>query len=281
MENRWSDDNAARFVERYGSAFGEDLALCLYVASLIGAEERLVLHGGGNSSVKTAYTNLLGERVNAIYVKASGYNMAFIEPNGYTGLQLDYLNRLRALPELSDEEMVNQFRTHFLDSRAATPSIETLVHVFIPKKFIDHTHSDSILALTNQVEGEKLVKEAFGENVAVIEYFPPGLKLAKAAAAEFEKNPEAKAMVLMRHGLLTWGNTARESYSATIELASAAESFIQKRARHPLADMSPTACHWKRCSSFAAAILANAINARSWLSPSTFRACSICRSWAR
>jgi rhamnose utilization protein RhaD (predicted bifunctional aldolase and dehydrogenase)/NAD(P)-dependent dehydrogenase (short-subunit alcohol dehydrogenase family) len=234
MENRWSDDNAARFVERYGSAYGEDIALGLYVASLIGAEDKLVLHGGGNSSVKTTYKNLVGEVVNAIYVKASGYNMAFIEPNGYTGLELDYLSKLRALAELSDEEMVNQFRTHLLDSRAATPSIETLVHVFISRKFIDHTHSDSILALTNQVEGEKLVKKAFGENVAIIEYVPPGFKLAKAAAEEFERNPAARAMVLMRHGLLTWGNAARESYSATIELATTAESFIQEHARHPL-----------------------------------------------
>jgi rhamnose utilization protein RhaD (predicted bifunctional aldolase and dehydrogenase)/NAD(P)-dependent dehydrogenase (short-subunit alcohol dehydrogenase family) len=234
MENRWSDRDAARFVERYGSGYGEDLAMGLYVASLIGAEDNLVLHGGGNSSVKTSFTNLLGERINAIYVKASGYNMAFIEPNGYTGLELDYLKKLRILPELSDEEMVNQFRTHFVDSRAATPSIETLVHVFIPRKFVDHTHSDSILALTNQIEGEKLVREAFGENVAVLAYFPPGFKLAKAAAAELERYPAAKAMVLMRHGLLTWGETARDSYSATIELASTAEEFIQKRARHPL-----------------------------------------------
>jgi rhamnose utilization protein RhaD (predicted bifunctional aldolase and dehydrogenase)/NAD(P)-dependent dehydrogenase (short-subunit alcohol dehydrogenase family) len=234
MENRWSEDNAARFVERYGSACGEDLAMGLYVASLIGAEDSLVLHGGGNSSVKTTYMNLLGEHINAIYVKASGYNMAFIEPNGYTGLELDHLSKLRVLPELSDEEMVNQFRTHFLDSRAATPSIETLVHVFIPRKFIHHTHSDSILALTNQTEGVKLVKEAFGESVAVIDYFPPGFKLAKAAAAEFEKKPKARAMVFMRHGLLTWGDTAWESYTTTIELASTAETFIQKRARHPL-----------------------------------------------
>ena len=104
----------------------------LFVASLIGAEDKLVLHGGGNSSVKTTHMNLLGERIPAIFVKASGYNMAFIEPNGFTGMDLNYLKKLRVLSELSDQAMVNEFRTHFLDAYAATPSIETLVHVFIP-----------------------------------------------------------------------------------------------------------------------------------------------------
>src|SRR5512145_3325000 len=136
MKNRWSDNNAATFIEKYGPQSGEDLAIGLFVASLIGSEENLVLHGGGNSSVKTTHTNLLGESIPAIFVKASGYNMAFIDPNGYTGMDLNYLKKLRALTELSDPAMVNEFRTHCIDAHAATPSIETLVHVFIPHKFV-------------------------------------------------------------------------------------------------------------------------------------------------
>jgi rhamnose utilization protein RhaD (predicted bifunctional aldolase and dehydrogenase)/NAD(P)-dependent dehydrogenase (short-subunit alcohol dehydrogenase family) len=235
MENRWSDDKAAQFVEKYGKQWGMDLAIGLYLASLIGAEEKLVLHGGGNSSVKTIHTNLLGERLNAIYVKASGYNMAFIEPNGYTGLDLDYLKKLRALLELSDEEMVNEFRTHALNARAATPSIETLVHVFIPSKFVDHTHPDAILGLTNQLEGEKIVREALGDNVAILKYYPPGFKLAKAIAHALEDNPTAQAMVLMRHGLITWGTTADESYLKIIDLTGKAERYLERHSRHPLA----------------------------------------------
>jgi rhamnose utilization protein RhaD (predicted bifunctional aldolase and dehydrogenase)/NAD(P)-dependent dehydrogenase (short-subunit alcohol dehydrogenase family) len=234
MENRWSDDKAEQFLKKYGSKWGNDLAVGLYVASLIGAEDRLVLHGGGNSSVKTNCTNLLGERIHAIYVKASGYNMAFIAPDGYTGLDLDRLKKLRALSELSDEDMVNEFRTHMLAARSATPSIETLVHVFIPNKFVDHTHPDAILALTNQRGGERLLREALGEGVAVLEYSPPGFKLAKAVAAELERNPSAKAMVLMRHGLLTWGNTARSSYGTTIDLVSRAERYLEQHACNPL-----------------------------------------------
>ena len=234
MENRWSDEIAAQFIEKYGARWGEDLAVALYMASLIGAEDKLVLHGGGNSSVKTVHTNLLGERLNAIYVKASGYNMAHIDPNGYTGLDLDYLRKLRALSDLSDEEMVNEFRTHILNARAATPSIETLVHVFIPSKFVDHTHPDAILALTNQQRGEELAKEALGENIVVLKYFAPGFKLAKAIADALEKNPAAEAIVLMRHGLVTWGQTARESYEATIDLAGKAEKYLEQNARHPI-----------------------------------------------
>jgi len=234
MENRWSDDRAAQFVEKYGKQWGRDLSIGLYVASLIGAEDKLVLHGGGNSSVKTVCANLLGEQLRAIYVKASGHNMANIEPNGYTGLDLDYLKKLRALSKLSDENMVNEFRTHMLDARAANPSIETLVHVFLPSKFVDHTHPDAILALTNQQEGEKRVQEALGETVAIVQYVPPGFKLAKAVADALEQNPRAKALVLMRHGLVTWGETARDSYTTTIDLTSKAEQYIEQHARNPL-----------------------------------------------
>jgi rhamnose utilization protein RhaD (predicted bifunctional aldolase and dehydrogenase)/NAD(P)-dependent dehydrogenase (short-subunit alcohol dehydrogenase family) len=234
MESRWSDEKAAQFIDQYGKKWGEDLAIGLYVASLIGAEDKLVLHGGGNSSVKSIHINLLGEKLPAIFVKASGYNMASIAPNGYTELNLDYLKKLNALSELSDEDMVNEFRTHLLNAHSATPSIETLVHVFVPHKFVDHTHPDAILALTNQLEGERLLREALGENISVLQYYPPGFKLAKAVAAELGKNPAIRAMVLMRHGLLTWGDTARESYGITIELAVKAEKYIEQRRRNPL-----------------------------------------------
>jgi rhamnose utilization protein RhaD (predicted bifunctional aldolase and dehydrogenase)/NAD(P)-dependent dehydrogenase (short-subunit alcohol dehydrogenase family) len=234
MENRWSDDKAAKFIEKYGEKWGEDLAIGLFVATLIGAEDKLVLHGGGNSSVKTTCMNLLGERVPAIFVKASGYNMAFIEPNGFTGMDLNYLKKLRVLSNLSDQAMVNEFRTHFLDAYAATPSIETLVHVFIPHKFVDHTHPDAILALTNQTGGEELIKEALGKEIAVLPYFPPGFKLAKAVADKIDQNPSAHAMVLMRHGLVTWGETARDSYEIIIELAGRAEEFLRRHARNPV-----------------------------------------------
>src|SRR5512135_2013028 len=165
MINRWDEAKAAEFVSRYGTVCSEDLALCTYLATLIGAEGSLVLHGGGNCSVKTTVTGILGQKTAAIFVKASGCSMASMEPGCYSALDLDYLRKLRTLAELSDEAMANEMMTHLLDHRSPAPSIEALVHVFIPAKFIDHTHPDAILALANQPEGKRLVTEALGEGV--------------------------------------------------------------------------------------------------------------------
>jgi rhamnulose-1-phosphate aldolase/alcohol dehydrogenase len=234
MQNRWREKDAAQFVEKYAPQWGEELALRTYSSRLLGTEENLVLHGGGNTSVKATHTNLLGERLPAIYVKASGFNMSTIEPEGHSGLDLNHLKKLRALGELSDELMLNELRTHLVDSRAATPSIESLAHAFLPPRYIDHTHADAILALSNQTEGEKRVQEALGEDVLVVGYVRPGFKLAKAAAEAFEANPRSRAMVWMRHGLVTWGETARESYQSMIELVSRAEEYLAKHASKPL-----------------------------------------------
>jgi len=234
MENRWSDNEANRYMTHYGPQWGEDVAIRTYTSRLLGAEPKLILHGGGNTSVKGSFVNILGETIPAIYVKASGYDMATIEPKDHTGLDLEYLKKLRRLHELSDEDMVKEFRTHLLDPRAATPSIETLVHAFVPKKFIDHTHADAILALTNQTDGRRLITEALGADLIVLEYIAPGFQLAKAVAAAYEANPERRGMVWLQHGLITWGETARESYEATIEFVAKAEQYLARNARRPL-----------------------------------------------
>lgn len=234
MQSRWSDAEAASFLERYGPQWGEDLALRTYTSRLLGSEPDLVLHGGGNTSVKSSHTGILGERIPAIFVKASGFDMSAIEPEGHSGLQLEYLRKLRAVHDLPDAAMVNELRTHLLDSRSATPSIESLVHAFIPEKFIDHTHADAILALTNQPEGESLIREALGPDVVILGYVTPGFELAKAAAAAYEASPGAKGMVWMKHGLVTWGETARESYERTVALVSEAETFLRKRTHRSL-----------------------------------------------
>ena len=230
MQNRWSDDEASRYVAQYAPQWGEDLALRTYSSRLLGAEERLVLHGGGNTSVKGHATSVLGEPIPALYVKASGYNLADIGPEGHSGVDLEFLKRLRVLSDLSDAVMADQFRAHLFNPCAATPSLETLAHAFLSPQFIDHTHADAILALTNQVEGEQHVREALGECVLILDYVKPGFKLAKAAGEAYESRPGSKAMVWMRHGLVTWGATARESYQVTIDLVTRAEEYLAKRA---------------------------------------------------
>ncbi len=240
MENKWSKAKESEFIAKYGGQWGEDLALRTYTGRLIGAEKELVLHGGGNTSVKGIFTNIFGKRTPAIFVKASGHGLANIEPEGHSGLNLEYLQQLRTLSELADETMVNELRTHLFDAQAATPSIESLMHVFISPKYIDHTHADAILALTNRSGGERIVRDALGGDVIILEYVKPGFALAKAAATAFEAFPKSKGMVLMKHGLLTWGETARESYQRTIELVTRAEEYLAKKGTSPLKTRTTT-----------------------------------------
>src|ERR671934_1279637 len=231
MQSRWVDSEARQFCDRYGTAWGEPLALRVYTSRLIGAEADLVMHGGGNTSVKIAKETLLGDRAEALCVKGSGWDLDSIEPQGFPALDLSYLRRLRKLESLSDEEMVNQLRTHLFDASAPNPSVETLLHAFLPHVFIDHTHADAILALTNQPDGTPLIRQALGPSVVIVPYVAPGFRLAKLAAEMFEGTPGAHGMVLLKHGLFTFAADARSSYERTIELVARAEAFLRSRAR--------------------------------------------------
>jgi len=173
--------------------------------------------------------NRLGEEVPALHVKASGHDLATIEPEGLPGLDLGYLKKLRALPQLDDEAMANELRTHLFDARSATPSVETLVHAFLPARYVEHTHADAVLALTNQRDGERVVREALGDQVVVLGYVRPGFQLARAVADAYEAHPKAAGMVWMRHGLVTWGPSARASYEAMIDLVTRAEDYLARK----------------------------------------------------
>ena len=229
MRSRWSDAEAKAAVVRWGAVLGDDVALRAYSSRLLGAEEALVLHGGGNTSVKGTFTNRLGDEIPAMWVKASGQDLATIEPAGFTGVDLGYLRRLRTLGTLDDDAMANEMRGHLLDARSGTPSLETLVHAFLPEKFVDHTHADAILTLTNQVGGERIIREALGNDVIVLPYVRPGYPLAVAVADAYEAHPGSRGMVWMRHGLMTWGPDARAAYDTTIMIVTRAEEFIRRR----------------------------------------------------
>ena len=230
MQNRWKDEEAKAAIDRWGDALGEAVALRLYTAKLIGCEPDLVLHGGGNVSVKCTVRTLLSEDVEAVRVKSSGADMSCLTPSELPVLDLPYLRRLRKLDRLTDEEMVNAFRTHLFDAGAPTPSIETLLHVFLPHRFVDHSHADAILAMTNQPNGESLIRDVLGERVAVLPYVRPGFDLAKAAAGAIDQSPQVEGLVLLQHGLVTFADDARTSYQRHINLVSACEEFLcQKR----------------------------------------------------
>jgi rhamnulose-1-phosphate aldolase/alcohol dehydrogenase len=233
MESRWSDREAAEYVDRFAERWGEELALRVYTSRLIGRDPDLVMHGGGNTSLKGTVTTLVGDRVEALFVKGSGWELDAIEPPGLPAVDLAHLRRLRDLDGLSDEEMVNQLRTHLFDAGAPNPSVETLLHAFLPHRFIDHTHADIALVLTNQPHDESigLVRDAFGPRWAVVDYIMPGFALAKLAAQVFERDRGVEGLVLLNHGLFTFADDARTAYERMIAGVDRAERFVQARAR--------------------------------------------------
>jgi rhamnose utilization protein RhaD (predicted bifunctional aldolase and dehydrogenase)/NAD(P)-dependent dehydrogenase (short-subunit alcohol dehydrogenase family) len=235
MKSRWSDSDAEAFVKRYAEkGVARDLALRTYTTRLLGSDPKLVLHGGGNTSVKTTMRDMLGDEVEVICVKGSGWDMGNIEPAGLPAVRLAPLRRLRALAKLSDEDMVNFQRVNLLDSAAPNPSVETLLHAFLPHKFIDHTHSTAVLALTDQPDGEKVVRALYGERVAYVPYTIPGFALAKSVAEVFDKNPKVDGLVLLQHGIFTVGDNAKQAYERMIEFVTMAEERLSKD-RKPLA----------------------------------------------
>src|SRR5215469_5476051 len=229
MKSGWVDRDAEAVVADGAKAgIDPDLSLRIYTTRLLGGDPRLVLHGGGNTSVKTRMQDLLGDTLDVICVKGSGWDMGNIEPQGLPAVKLAPLRRLRALGRLSDEDMVNYQRINLLDSTAPNPSVETLLHAFLPHKFVDHTHSTAVLALTDQPDGESIARDVFGDRVAYVPYTIPGFALAKSVADVFDKNRDVEGLVLLQHGIFSVGETAREAYERMIAFVTCAEERLAK-----------------------------------------------------
>lgn len=227
MQSNWSDAEAEALVAHYAERnVGRDLALRVYTSRLLGRQPKLVLHGGGNTSVKTTARDVFGDEVEVLHVKGSGWDMADIEPEGLPAVRIAPLMRLRSLAALRDEDMVNALRLSLIDSTAPNPSVETLLHAFLPHKFVDHTHAIAVLSLSDQPEGEAICREVFGARVGIVPYIMPGFCLAKAAAVAYEVNPEVEGLVLLKHGIFTFGDDAREAYERMLDLVSLAEARL-------------------------------------------------------
>src|SRR6478735_17276 len=230
MKSKWSDADVKTFVSDYAAkGVNEDLAVRTYTTRLLGSDPKMVLHGGGNTSVKTTVKDQLGEDVEVICIKGSGWDMGVIEPAGLPAVRLAPLRKLRKLDKLSDEDMVNYQRINLLDSSAPNPSVETLLHAFLPHKFIDHVHSTAVLALTDQPDNKALVHEVYGDRVAYVPYTIPGFALAKAVADVFDKHPKAEGLVLLQHGIFTMGETAEQAYGRMIDFVTMAEERLQRQ----------------------------------------------------
>jgi rhamnose utilization protein RhaD (predicted bifunctional aldolase and dehydrogenase)/NAD(P)-dependent dehydrogenase (short-subunit alcohol dehydrogenase family) len=222
MKSLWNEEEAAAW------AAGGDLGLRVYTSRLLGRDRTLVLHGGGNTSVKIRERNLLGDEEDILYVKGSGWDLETIEEAGFSPVRLDHLLRLAQLDELSDPQMVNELVTHMTRSAAPSPSVETILHAILPYKYVDHTHSDAVVTITNTPGGEERVREIWGDSVVVIPYVMPGFDLARLCARLFpeQSGKQTIGMVLLQHGIFSFGDTARESYERMIELVSRAEEYL-------------------------------------------------------
>ena len=235
MQSLWRDEDAADLIARYGAeGIGRDIALCLYMTRLLGSDRRLVLHGGGNSSVKTEVADIAGAATEVLCVKASGSDMARAEPGDLPALRLAELRRLRDVPELAEADMRGVQRACLLDGAAGDPSVETLLHAFLPYKFIAHCHANAVLSVTNQPDGTALAQALFGARAAIVPYTMSGLALAQRAAEAYAVAPDCAGLVLMQHGLVSFAEDARTAYENMVELVSLAEEKIaagQERSR--------------------------------------------------
>ena len=223
MKNLWNDAEAARF--------RTDLELRVYSSRLLGRDASLVLHGGGNTSVKVRERSAVGEEEDILYVKGSGWDLETIEAAGFAPVRMAHLLKLARLEALTDPQMVNELATQVTRAGAPAPSVEAILHAILPHKYVDHTHADALLAITNTPDGERRAREVFGADTVIVPYVMPGFDLARHCARQFaaEARPGTIGMVLMNHGIFSFGATARESYERMIALVTRAEDYL---ARH-------------------------------------------------
>ncbi len=222
MKSLWKDEEAKQYTD--------DLGLRVYTSRLLGKDPSLVLHGGGNTSVKITQQNILGEDEALLYVKGSGWDLETIDRPGFSPVKLNHLIRLAELEALSDPQMVNELRSNMTIASAPTPSVEAILHATLPFKYVDHTHADAIVTITNNAKGKSRIEEIYGDEVVIIDYIMPGFDLARLCAEVFKQQAHAKTlgMVLLNHGIFSFADDAKESYERMIYLVDKAEQYLQK-----------------------------------------------------
>lgn len=232
MQSLWQDDEAADYPG--------DLAQRVYTSRLLGRDKSLVLHGGGNTSVKIRERNLVGDAEDILYVKGSGWDLECIEEAGFSPVRMAHLLKLAQLDALNDRQMVNELVTQMTRASAPAPSVETILHALLPHRYVDHTHSDAVLAVTNTPDGVARIAEIYGDQVVIIPYVMPGFDLAQRCAHLFPKQAGKNTigMVLLSHGIFSFGATARESYERMIYLVDLAERYLD---RHGAWHLTPAA----------------------------------------
>ncbi|MBV6657615.1 MAG: bifunctional aldolase/short-chain dehydrogenase [Devosiaceae bacterium] len=232
MEHSWNDADAQTWVDALGPNPSEadvTLAHRVYSSRIIGQDPDLVMHGGGNTSVKVTRPDLFGEPQRVLHVKGSGWDLDTIKAPGLPGVRLDPLLKLRALDALTDEDMVNVQRNNLLDSTAPNPSVETLLHAFLPHTFVDHTHATPFLVLANLPNAEQVAREIFGDRLGIVPYIMPGFALAKHAAEVYEQRPDVEGLLLLKHGHFAFGPDAKSSYDLIVQHSNEVADYLKMR----------------------------------------------------
>jgi rhamnose utilization protein RhaD (predicted bifunctional aldolase and dehydrogenase)/NAD(P)-dependent dehydrogenase (short-subunit alcohol dehydrogenase family) len=223
VKSLWNDADARAFEEN-------PLRLRVYTSRLLGREPSLVLHGGGNTSVKSEVVDLFGQREPVLYVKGSGWDLATIEDGGFAPVRLALLERMAELPALSDGDMVRAQRAAMTDPSAPTPSVEAILHAIIPFTFVDHTHADAVVTVSNTPGGEAKIREIYGDRVLIVPYVMPGFVLARKVFEMTRKTDWSKldGIILLNHGVFTYGHDARSSYERMISLVTECEAYLDR-----------------------------------------------------
>ena len=220
MKNLWNDADTKELKS--------DLALRVYTSRLLGQDSSLVLHGGGNTSVKITETNIVGEQEEVLYVKGSGWDLASIEKAGFSPVRMAHMVKLGKLESLSDPQMVNELKTQLTNLLAPAPSVETILHAILPFKYVDHTHADAVVTISNTANGEERIREIYGDRVVIVPYVMPGFDLSKDVSRLFSEQATDKTegMVLLNHGIFSFGSTAKQAYDRMIDLVDLAEKYL-------------------------------------------------------
>jgi len=229
MKNLWNKKIAEKYIKEYSKKkISKNLALRIYTTHLLGSEKKLVLHGGGNTSLKEHQKDIFNKTINVMHVKGSGWDMSNLTEEGMPTVFLDPLKNTLELNKMTDKKMVNFLRNNLLNPSSPNPSVETLLHAFLPHKYIDHTHSNAILSLVNLKNSNKILKKIFGNKLAIVPYVMPGFNLAKKCYEIYNKDQKIKGLILLNHGIFTFAESAEESYNRMIKYVTIAENYIKK-----------------------------------------------------